>query len=116
MYEMHFAVPMAGAVLNPLNTRLDAKSITTILRHAQPKIFCIDRSFETLSQEILHLLSFDDSKLNMLVIFIDETDFPKTISSSELNYESLIRRGEPTSSMVAHMFRVQNEHDPISLN
>ncbi|CAN6811387.1 unnamed protein product [Brassica oleracea] len=116
MYEMHFAVPMAGAVLNPLNTRLDAKSITTILRHAQPKIFCIDRSFETLSREILHLLSFDDSKLNMLVIFIDETDFPKTISSNELNYESLIRRGEPTSSMVAHMFRVQNEHDPISLN
>ncbi|KAL0676486.1 hypothetical protein Bca4012_004467 [Brassica carinata] len=116
MYEMHFAVPMAGAVLNPLNTRLDAKSITTILRHAQPKIFCIDRSFETLSREILHLLSFDDSKLNMLVIFIDETDFPKTISSNEPNYESLIRRGEPTSSMVAHMFRVQNEHDPISLN
>ncbi|CAH8360326.1 unnamed protein product [Eruca vesicaria subsp. sativa] len=116
MYEMHFAVPMAGAVLNPLNTRLDAKTITTILRHAQPKIFCVDRSFEPLAREIIHLLSLDHSKLKMLVIFIDETNSPKTMSSNELDYESLIRRGQPTSSMVAHMFRVQNEHDPISLN
>lgn len=116
MYEMHFAVPMSGAVLNPINTRLDANTIATILRHAQPKILFIDRSFESLAREVVHLLSYDGSQLNLMVIFIDETDFPEKVSSKELDYEGLIRRGDPTSSLVERMFRIQNEHDPISLN
>ncbi|KAG7589015.1 Reverse transcriptase zinc-binding domain [Arabidopsis suecica] len=116
MYEMHFAVPMAGAVLNPINTRLDATSIAAILRHAKPKILFIDRSFEPLAREIIYLLSCENSQLNVLVIFIDDNNFPKRVSSEELDYECLIQRGEPTPSLVARMFRVQDEHDPISLN
>ncbi|CAD5316634.1 unnamed protein product [Arabidopsis thaliana] len=116
IYEMHFAVPMAGAVLNPINTRLDATSITTILRHAQPKILFIHRNFEPLAREILHLLSCDDLQLNLLVIFIDEYNSAKRVSSEELDYESLIQMGEPTSPLVENMFRIQNEQDPISLN
>ncbi|ESQ28608.1 hypothetical protein EUTSA_v10018332mg [Eutrema salsugineum] len=117
MYEMHFAVPMAGAVLNPINTRLDAKSIAAILGHAQPKILFIDRNFEPLLREILHLLPYDDS-LNLIIIFIQDesTNFTKRGSTKELDYEDLIRRGKTTSSLVARMFRIQNEHDPISLN
>ncbi|KAJ6752721.1 BUTYRATE--COA LIGASE AAE11 PEROXISOMAL [Salix koriyanagi] len=42
VYEMHFAVPMAGAVLNAINTRLDAKSIATILSHSGAKLFFVD--------------------------------------------------------------------------
>ncbi|VYS50125.1 unnamed protein product [Arabidopsis thaliana] len=116
LYEMHFAVPMAGAVLNPINTRLDATSIAAILRHAKPKILFLDRSFEALARESLHLLSSEDSNLNLPVIFIHENDFPKRASFEELDYECLIQRGEPTPSMVARMFRIQDEHDPISLN
>ncbi|CAA7020182.1 unnamed protein product [Microthlaspi erraticum] len=116
IYEVHFAVPMAGAVLNPINTRLDANTIATILRHAHPKILFIDRSLEPLAREIVHLLSYDGSQLNLMVIFIDETDLPKKFSSNELDYEGLIRRGDPTSSLVARMFHIQNEQDPISLN
>ncbi|WZZ68038.1 hypothetical protein YC2023_079408 [Brassica napus] len=116
IYEMHFAVPMAGAVLNPINTRLDAKSIAAIFRHAQPKILFVDRNLETLARATLHLLP-DEEQRNLLVIFIDEPDRPKRISShDQLDYEELIRRGEPSSSSVARMFRIQNEHDPISLN
>ncbi|CAH2065634.1 unnamed protein product [Thlaspi arvense] len=116
MYELHFAVPMAGAVLNPINTRLDANFIASILRHAQPKILFVDRNFEPLAQEIFHLLPNEDTQLNMNVIFIDETDFSKRNLSKESDYESLILRGEPTSSLVTRMFRIQNEQDPISLN
>lgn len=113
---MHFAVPMAGAVLKPINTRLDAKSIAAIFRHAQPKILFVDRNLETLARATLHLLP-DEEQRNLLVIFIDEPDRPKRISShDQLDYEELIRRGEPSSSSVARMFRIQNEHDPISLN
>lgn len=42
MYEMHFAVPMAGAVLNTINTRLDAKNVAAILRHSEAKVFFVD--------------------------------------------------------------------------
>ncbi|CAA7046561.1 unnamed protein product [Microthlaspi erraticum] len=113
MYEMHFAVPMAGAVLNTINTRLNAKSIAGILRHAQPKMLFIDRNLEPLARESLQLLPHEDLKQIMKVIYIDEN---KSSSSKELDYESLIRKGEPTSSLVARMFRIQNEQDPISLN
>ncbi|XP_010511510.1 PREDICTED: probable acyl-activating enzyme 12, peroxisomal [Camelina sativa] len=116
MYEMHFAVPMAGAVLNPINTRLDATSIAAILHHANPKLLFIDRSFEPLAREIIQLLPYADSELNLPVIFIDEISFPERVSSRELDYEGLIQRGEPTPSLVARMFHVQDEQDPISLN
>ena len=45
MYEAHFGVPMAGAVLNPLNTRLDADSIAFMLRHGEAKVLITDREF-----------------------------------------------------------------------
>ncbi|EOA34959.1 hypothetical protein CARUB_v10020046mg [Capsella rubella] len=116
MYEMHFAVPMAGAVLNPINTRLDATSITAILRHAKPKILFIDRSFEPLAREILLLLPCENSQLNLRVIYIDEINSPRVVSPEELGYEGLIQRGEPTALLVSRMFRIQDEQDPISLN
>ncbi|CAA7021635.1 unnamed protein product [Microthlaspi erraticum] len=70
---MHFAVPMAGAVLNTINTRLDEKSIAGILCHAQPKMLFIDRNLEHLARESLQLLPHEDFKQNMKVIFIDES-------------------------------------------
>jgi len=43
MFECHFAVPMAGAVLNTINTRLDAGTVAYIIDHAESKIFIVDR-------------------------------------------------------------------------
>ncbi|AAF06048.1 Similar to gb/X94625 amp-binding protein from Brassica napus and is a member of the PF/00501 AMP-binding enzymes [Arabidopsis thaliana] len=116
MYEMHFAVPMTGAVLNPINTRLDAKTIAIILRHAQPKCLFVDYTFAPLIQEVLRLLPFDASKLHPLIISIIEIDSTTKRSSMELDYEGLIRKGDLTLSSSASLFRVHNEHDPISLN
>ncbi|HUC72567.1 MAG TPA: acyl-CoA synthetase [Stellaceae bacterium] len=45
LLEAHFGVPMAGAVLNALNTRLDARSIAFILAHGQAKLLIADREF-----------------------------------------------------------------------
>src|SRR5262245_42553404 len=45
MYEAHFGVPMAGAVLNTLNTRLDAEAIAFMLDHARAKVLITDREF-----------------------------------------------------------------------
>ncbi|KAL0741038.1 hypothetical protein Bca4012_082551 [Brassica carinata] len=116
MYEMHFGIPMTGAVLNPINTRLDAKTIAIILRHAQPKILFVDHEFAPLTQQVLHLLPVDDSIRQPLIILINEMDSTTERASKELDYEGLIRRGNPTPSSSASMFRVHNEHAPISLN
>lgn len=116
MYEMHFGIPMTGAVLNPINTRLDAKTIAIILRHAQPKILFVDHEFARLTQEVLHLLPSDDSVPKPLIIFINDIDSTTTHSPGELDYEGLIRTGDPKPFLSTSTFRVRNEHDPISLN
>ena len=59
MIEAHFAVPMAGAVLNTLNTRLDAKTIAFMLAHAESKILLVDPEFRSLAEEALTLISQD---------------------------------------------------------
>ena len=56
MYEMHFAVPMAGAVLNTMNTRLDARNIATILKHSEAKIFFVDYELVPKAKDALRLL------------------------------------------------------------
>ena len=48
MVEAHFAVPMLGAVLNPLNTRLDAATIAFSLNHGRAKVLIVDREFAAL--------------------------------------------------------------------
>jgi fatty-acyl-CoA synthase len=48
MIEAHFAVPMLGAVLNPLNTRLDAATIAFSLNHGHAKVLIVDREFAAL--------------------------------------------------------------------
>src|SRR3954454_23322952 len=56
MNEVHFAVPMAGAVLNALNIRLDAASIAFQLDHGGAKIVLVDPEFSTLIVEALGLM------------------------------------------------------------
>ena len=54
MIEAHFAVPMAGAVLNTLNTRLDAKTLAFMLEHAESKVLLVDPEFSTLAKKRWH--------------------------------------------------------------
>ncbi|MDR3099078.1 MAG: AMP-binding protein, partial [Paraburkholderia sp.] len=50
MVEAHFGVPMAGAVLNTLNTRLDVATMLFMLRHGEAKALIVDTEFATLAQ------------------------------------------------------------------
>ncbi|XVE72012.1 hypothetical protein DITRI_Ditri11bG0004400 [Diplodiscus trichospermus] len=122
MYEMHFAVPMAGAVLNAINTRLDAKNVATILRHSEAKVFFVDYHYVPLAREALRILMADSQQHQSssaapesfipLVIVIDDIDSPRGVRLGELEYEQLIQMGNP--SFVPP--QVQDEWDPISLN
>ncbi|OMO59825.1 AMP-dependent synthetase/ligase [Corchorus capsularis] len=117
MYEMHFAVPMAGAVLNTINTRLDAKNVATILRHAETKVLFVDCQFVSLIREALRILmGMGDSEkqelLVPLVIVIDDIDSPTGVRLGELEYEQLVQMGNPRFVPI----EIQDEWDPISLN
>ena len=51
MVEAHFGVPMTGAVLNTLNTRLDAEAIAFMLEHGGAKVLITDREFSAVDGE-----------------------------------------------------------------
>ncbi|XP_018817018.1 butyrate--CoA ligase AAE11, peroxisomal [Juglans regia] len=118
MYEMHFAVPMAGAVLNTINIRLDSKTIATILRHSEAKVFFVDCQYVPLAREALRLL-MDQSKDSTvpessipLVIVIDDIDSPTGVRLGELEYEQLVHKGNPRYVPGD----LEDEWDPIALN
>ncbi|KAK2979215.1 hypothetical protein RJ640_009613, partial [Escallonia rubra] len=118
-YEMHFAVPMAGAVLNTINTRLGAKNIATILRHSEAKVFFVDYQYVPLAREALRMLmaeyqesTVSESSSMPLVIVIDDIDSPTSIRLGELEYEQLIHHGNP--GYVPD--EIEDEWDPIALN
>jgi fatty-acyl-CoA synthase len=91
MVECHFGVPMAGAVLNTLNTRLDAEAIAFMLEHGGAKILITDREFsETVEKALASLGS------KPLVIEVDDPEYRgagKRIGSEE--YERFIAAGDP---------------------
>ncbi|RZC64781.1 hypothetical protein C5167_008474 [Papaver somniferum] len=119
LYEMHFGVPMAGAVLNAINTRLDANNIATILKHSEAKVFFVDYQYAPVASEAMRLLC--DSRGRKvsqssipLVIVIDDVDSPKGIRLGELEYENLLSNGNP--NYVPFSDQILDEWDPITLN
>jgi len=69
MVEVHFGVPMTGAVLNTINTRLDAGTIGYILDHAQARVLITDREFSPVVGEALR-----QCEARPLVIDIDDPE------------------------------------------
>ena len=90
MFEAHFGVPMAGAVLNTLNTRLDAGTLAYCLRHGEAKALITDREFSAPIAEALRALDRD-----ILVIDIDDTEARgKGWLLGPLDYEALLADGD----------------------
>jgi fatty-acyl-CoA synthase len=90
MLEAHHGVPMAGAVLNAINTRLDAASIAFMLDHARAKVFIVDREFAELAREAL-----SQAKVKPLLISYDDREFPQTGKlSGALDYEAFVASGD----------------------
>ena len=91
MVECHFGVPMAGAVLNTLNTRLDAQAIAFMLDHGDARVLITDREF---SPTVEAALARIDKK--PLVIDVDDPEYDgpgKRLGGSD--YEAFIATGDP---------------------
>jgi fatty-acyl-CoA synthase len=78
MIEAHFAVPMTGAVLNTLNTRLDAKTIAFMLEHAETKVLLVDPEFASVAQEALALV-----KRDIFVIDVDDAEYENCFAAPD---------------------------------
>jgi len=89
MYEVHFGVPMTGAVLNALNTRLDADTIAFMLKHAGTKVLLTDREF---SQTIKAALEQLEDK--PLIIDVDDPGYTGGELIGELEYEDFLNEGD----------------------
>src|SRR6202166_1613024 len=91
MNEVHFAVPMAGAVLNALNIRLDAASIAFQLDHGGAKIILVDPEFAGVISEALTLMKGPKP----LVIDVDDAAFTGGKRIGEFEYEDAVAQGDP---------------------
>ncbi|OMO97428.1 AMP-dependent synthetase/ligase [Corchorus capsularis] len=119
MYELHFAVPMAGAILNSVNTRLDARTVSILLRHCESKLLFVDTQSLSLALEAISLFP-PNAKPPLLVLIKDDyadAEIPNSSSSAVdsrfcCTYESLVEKGDPDFKWV----RPQTEWSPIALN
>jgi fatty-acyl-CoA synthase len=89
LLEAHFGVPMAGAVLNALNIRLDADTIAFILQHGEAKVLITDREFSAVIEKALAQLA-----RRPLVIDIDDALAPPGKLLGEIDYESFLAEGD----------------------
>ena len=89
MLEAHYGVPMAGAVLNALNFRLDAATIAFILDHGEAKVLLTDREFSPVISEALGILN-----KNLLVVDIDDALAQGGELIGSMNYEDFLQRGD----------------------
>ncbi|WJX94082.1 Isovalerate--CoA ligase aae2 [Trifolium repens] len=113
MYELHFAVPMAGAILCTLNSRLDAAMVSVLLEHSQAKILFADYQLLEIAQGALDLLRERGTKLPIIVLVTDSNS-SSPIHNTPINYEyeNLMEVGHDGFKIV----KPQSEWDPISIN
>lgn len=94
MFEAHFGIPMCGAVLNAINTRLDAKTVAFILQHAQAKVVLNDREFSSVMTEALSIVANESPDQTILVIDVDDVEFDGGALIGSTTYEAFIATGD----------------------
>ncbi|QDF97168.1 acyl-CoA synthetase [Azoarcus sp. DD4] len=92
MFECHFGVPACGAVLNTVNTRLDAEGVAFILNHGEAKVLITDREYARMVGKAIELANRPD----MIVIDVDDPEYTGPGERlGKLDYEALLETGNP---------------------
>jgi fatty-acyl-CoA synthase len=108
MLECHYGVPMTAAVLNTINTRLDAATVAFQLDHAESKVLIADREFSKLAKEALAL-----AKGKPLVVDYDDPEFAGAGERpGGVDYEEFLAAGDADFAWKMP----DDEWDAISLN
>ena len=112
MLEAHYGVPMAGAVLHSINTRLDPAIVAFQLDHAESKLLIVDREFSELAREALA-----HAQVDPIVITYDDPEYPDDAPYPKgpvmgMDYEDFLNTGTPDFDWI----RPTDEWDAIALN
>jgi fatty-acyl-CoA synthase len=108
MVEAHYGVPMAGAVLHSINTRLDAAIVAFQLDHADTKVLITDREFAPVMKAVLAL-----AKVKPFIIDYDDREFPQSGERlGSIEYDDFVAGGDPEFAWR----RPNDEWDAIALN
>ena len=93
IFEAHYSVPMTGAVLNTINTRLDAKTVAYIIDHSEAKVLIVDRQLHSVLKKALEL-----SKNKPLIIDIHDKFADQSLLKKigEKEYEEFLNTGDET--------------------
>ena len=90
IFEAHYSIPMVGAVINAINTRLDPNTISYILQHSDAKVLIVDRQFHDVIEKALK-----NVKNKITIIDIDDKDVDRNFKKiGELEYESFLSSGD----------------------
>ena len=109
MFEAHFFVPMTGAVLNTINTRLDAETLAYIIDFGEVKAMMVDRELLPLTKSALNKTKYKP----ILILIDDETALQKPEVELEVkNYEEMLNFGNPEFSCPP----LEDEWQALSLN
>ncbi len=93
MVEAHFGIAMAGAVLNALNTRLDAETIAFMLDHGEAKVVIVDPEFAGVMQKAIALRK---GTAPLLVVDVSDPVYTGTVHKiGSLDYEDFLAGGDP---------------------
>jgi len=110
MLECHYGVPMAGAVLNTINTRLDPGTIAYILEHGEAKVIIADREFLPSLQ-----LALEQVRHKPIVIEVDDPEASTAARANSLggqDYDAFLTEGDPAFVWL----QPHDEWDAIALN
>jgi fatty-acyl-CoA synthase len=108
MVEAHFGVPMAGAVLNTLNTRLDAETLAFMLNHGEAKVLLVDREFSAVMRRAVAQL-----ERPIRIVDVDDPEYTGPGERiGEIEYEDWLAAGDPDFAWL----RPDDEWQAICLN
>ena len=109
LFEAHYSIPMTGAVINTINTRLDPNTVAYILEHSDAKVFIVDRQFKKVVDIALSILK---KKIIVIDIVDKEANLPNEGKIGNHEYESFLLTGEKNFK-----YKMPNdEWQAISLN
>jgi fatty-acyl-CoA synthase len=107
MLAAHFAVPMAGAIINTINTRLDADTVAYILEHSEARMLIVDAEFLELAQAAFNQIQNTPS----LIVYADE-EAGFMASPDFQTFESFLASGDASDPL----HRIRDEWTPIAVN
>ncbi len=109
LFEAHYSVPMTGGVINTINTRLDTRTVSYIIKHSDCKVFIVDRQFKKVASEALAII---DREITVIDIDDSHSGLGEIPPIGKLEYESFLLTGDKGFEWI----RPKDEWQAISLS